>query len=129
MRDLSMRTTTARALAALALAFPAPATGQSDAPIQVEGFESAFSTEGVDRLSAAIDGDDFRGAIDRGDLDGFCSSFGEMMDAVYHEPWVLAEVSPEEPFRGCAMIARAPDVSFMCCPCKYPGGEVHEACE
>ncbi len=86
-----------------------------------------LNQEGVARLSAEIESDEFRGAIERGDLEGFCDSFGELMDAICREPWRLAEVNPTAPHRGCAVISRPPEVSFMCFPCKYPG-QVHKVC-
>ncbi len=95
--------------------------------ITVAGFESAFSQEGVARWSEESQSEEFQGALDRGDLEAFCHSFGKLMDAIYHEPWRLAEVNPIAPHRGCAVLSRPPETSFMCCPCKYPGA-VHKIC-
>jgi hypothetical protein len=102
-------------------------TGDAPSAIGVAGFESAFSQEGFARWSEESQSQEFRGAIERGDLEGFCQSFGKLMDAIYHEPWRLAAVNPTAPHRGCAVISRSPDISFMCCPCKYPGA-VHKVC-
>ncbi len=103
------------------------APGTAPGAFSVAGFEAAFSQEGSARLSEQSQSEEFQGALDRGDLEGFCHSFGKLMDAIYREPWRLAEVNPTAPHRGCAVISRPPDISFMCCPCKYPG-PVHKIC-
>jgi hypothetical protein len=101
--------------------------GDAPSAISVAGFECAFSETSAARWPEESQSEEFRGALERGDLEGFCHSFGILMDALYGEPWRLAEVNPIAPHRGCAVVSPPPGTPFMCCPCKYPGA-LHEIC-
>jgi hypothetical protein len=103
------------------------APGDAPSEITIRQFKTDLDPTELARWPEVSQSDEFRGAIDRGDLEGFCASFGFLMDANFDQPWRLTNRNANAPHSGCAVMDRPPDNSFMCCPCKHVG-PVHPVC-